>query len=78
MEALITKIELKQLFNRSYLKIELTDLNGCIYIIDKPLLSDYINFRKQVFGIISACGTYDLIKLATDKPNLKKSNRILS
>lgn len=72
MEAVINKLELKKLINKYYLKIELTDLNGHIHIINKPFLSDPINFRKQVFGIMSACGSYDLMKLATDKPVPKK------
>lgn len=72
MQAVIKKIKLKKFINRYYFKIELKDLDGRTHVINKPLLSDPINFRKQVFGIMSACGSYDLMKLATDKPNAKK------
>lgn len=63
--------------NKYYFKIELTDINGCVHVINKPFLSDAINFRRQVFGIMSACGTYDLMRLATDEPVYKKSCRLL-
>lgn len=68
MEAVINKVELKKIFNRYYFKITLTDINGCNYVIDKPFISDPISFRRQVFGIMSACGSYDLMRLATDNP----------
>jgi len=45
---------------------------GNEYIVDKPLLSDSINFRKQIFGIMAACNTFDLMCLATNNPMLKK------
>ena len=72
MEAVIKKIKLKKLINRYYFRIELVDENGCTHILDKPLLCDYINFRRQVFGIMSACGSYDLMKLATTNPIKKR------
>lgn len=72
MEAVIKKVELKKFINRYYFKITLMDTNGNTYVIDKPFLSDCVNFRKQVFGIMAACGSYDLMKLATDRPVSKK------
>lgn len=72
MEAIIKKLELRKIANNYYIKIDLTDSNGNNYTIDNPLLSDPISFRKQVFGIMSACGTYDLMKLSTDNPCPKK------
>lgn len=72
MKAVINKVELKKIFNRYYFKITLTDINGCNYVIDKPFISDPISFRRQVFGIMSACGSYDLMRLATDNPVSKK------
>jgi len=72
MIALINKVELKKSINNYYFKIELTDLNGNIHIINKPFLNDPINFRKQVFGIMAACGNYDLLTLATDNPIKKR------
>lgn len=72
MQALIKSVELKKFLNRYYFKITLTDDNGCTYVIDRPFLSNPIYFRRQVFGIMSACGSYDLMRLATDNPDLKK------
>lgn len=72
MEAIIKKIELKKFINKYYFKIYLTDINGYNYVIDKPFLSSAINFRKQVFGLMSACGSYDLMTLATNNPVHKR------
>lgn len=71
MEAIINKIQLKKILNRYYLKIVLIDLDGNIRKVDTPLNS-VISFRKQIFGILSACGTFDLMKLATENPIPKK------
>lgn len=71
------KIKLKKLINRYYFRIELVDENGGTHILDKPLLCDYINFRRQVFGIMSACGSYDLMELATTNPIEKMEERLL-
>lgn len=72
MQAVIQKLELKKIKNRHYIKIELIDENGVKRNIDNPLLSDEISFRKLVFGILSACNCYDLMRLATNNPNHKK------
>ena len=72
MKAIIKKIELKKFINNYYFKITLTDVNNHDFIIDKPFFSNPINFRKQVFGIMTVCGSYDLMKLATNKPISKK------
>lgn len=72
MKAVIKKVELKRIVNKYYFKITLSDDNGNIFVIDKPFLSDPINFRKQVFGIMAACGCFDLIRLATNNPISKK------
>lgn len=36
-----------------------------MHVLDKPLLCDYIYFRRQVFGIMTACDSYDLMWFAT-------------
>lgn len=72
MEAIIKSVELKKIVNRYYFKITITDIVGNTYVIDNPLWSDPISFRRQVFGIMTACGTYDLMKLATNTPIPKK------
>lgn len=72
MQAIIQKLELKKILNRHYIKMELIDENGVKRSLDNPFLSDDINFRKQVFGILSACDCFDLMMLATDNPKPKK------
>ena len=72
MEAIINKLELKKMLGKYYIKIELKDANGKVRTIDKPFLNDEINFRKQIFGIMSACGTFDLMKLEQTIHLLKK------
>lgn len=71
MEVVINKVELKKFINRYYFRIELIDYDGKTYVLNKPFLSDTINFRKQVFGIMSAIGSYDLMRFTTDNPNCK-------
>lgn len=63
MKAILKKIELKKMMNRDYLKITMESQKK-EYIVSNPLMSNPINFRKQVFGILSACDCYDLMKLA--------------
>lgn len=72
MKAIIKKIELKKFINNYYFKITLTDINGYTFVIDKPFLSDPISFRKQIFGIMTVCNSYDLMKITTDNPVSKK------
>lgn len=72
MKAVIQKLELKKVWDRHYIKIELIDENGVKRNINNPLLSDEINFRKQVFGIMSSCNCYDLMRLTTNNPNCRK------
>ena len=71
MEAIIKSIKLKNVFNRYFFVIELQDINGITYYVDKPFLSDSINFRKQVFGIMAACNQFDLLKLGSNTPLYK-------
>lgn len=72
MQAIIQKLELKKFLNRCYLRIELLDENGVKRNLENPFLSDDINFRKQVFGILCACNSFDLMKLATNNPKQRK------
>lgn len=72
MQAIIQKLELKNFLNRHYLKVELLDDNGVKRNLDNPFLSDDINFRKQVFGILCACDNFDLMRLATNNPKQRK------
>ena len=71
MEAIITKIELKRFFKTYYFALELRDSNGKAYIIDKPFCNDEIQFRRLVFGIMSACNQFDLLRLGSDSPVYK-------
>lgn len=66
MKAIIKSIELKKMVNRYYLKVTM-ESQGREYFLSNPLLSDPINFRKQVFGILSACNCYDLMTLAREE-----------
>lgn len=72
MQAVIQKLELKKIINRHYIKIELIDEFGAKHTIDNPFLSDDINFRRIVFGLLTACGTHDLMRLATSNPETRK------
>lgn len=72
MKAAIRKLELKKIMNRHYIKIELADEKGIPRMVNNSVLSDDIHFRKLVFGILSACNCYDLMRLATSNPNCKK------
>lgn len=82
MEAFIKRIELKRILTNYYLKIELSDIEGNTYIVGNPFFSNPIQFRKQLFGIMSACNCFDLMRLATDDPIPKNAigyykNRLL-
>lgn len=68
MEALIKKIELKKDWDKYYFQIELIDREGKTHIIDDSSYGNPIEFRKMVFGLMSAIGNYDLMTLATDNP----------
>lgn len=72
MEAIIKKIKLKSLLNKYYFSLEIQSIDGKVYHIDKPLLSDPISFRKQVFGIMAACNQFDLLRLGNDNPAYKE------
>lgn len=72
MKVIIKSIELKKIINRYYLKIVM-ESQSKEYIVSNPLLNDPINFRKQVFGILSACNCYDLMKLAREVPEPKET-----
>lgn len=72
MEAVIKKIKLKNILNRYYFSLEIQSVEGKVYHVDKPLLSDPISFRKQVFGIMAACNQFDLLRLSSDNPIYKE------
>lgn len=72
MEAIIKKIKLKNKLNRHYFSLEIQSIDGKVYHVDKPLLSDPISFRKQVFGIMAACNQFDLLRLSNDHPIYKE------
>lgn len=71
MKANVKSIELKKIINRYYLKITMESQNR-EYVVSNPLISDPINFRRQVFGILSACNCYDLMRLAREIPIRKE------
>lgn len=71
MEALVKEIKLKSILNRYYFRLQIQTVDGKVYHVDKPLLSDPINFRKQVFGIMAACNQFDLLRLSSDTPIYK-------
>ena len=72
MDAVIKKIKLKKLLSKYYFSLELHAVDGNVYVVDKPFLSDPVNFRKQVFGIMAACNQFDLLKLGSDSPVYKE------
>ena len=72
MEAIIKKLKLEQINDNYRIKIELLGSDKQNYIIDNTLINDDINFRKQLFGIMCACNCFDLIRLATNNPVIKK------
>lgn len=72
MEAIIRKIKLKNILNRYYFSLEIQTVDGKVYYVDKPLLSDPISFRKQVFCIMAACNQFDLLRLSNDHPIYKE------
>lgn len=67
MKAIVKKMELNKRMNKYYLKI-IMECQKKEYIVSNPLTSNPINFRKQVFGMLSACNCYDLMKLARKDP----------
>lgn len=72
MEAIIKGIKLKSILNRYYFSLEIQGVDGNVYHVDKPLLSDPISFRKQVFGIMAVCNQFDLLRLGSDTPVYKE------
>lgn len=72
MEAIIKKVELKIESYKAFLIITLSDYKGNDFEVKTTPIKDVISFRKIIFGIMSACGIYDLTKLATDNPISKK------
>lgn len=47
--------------------------SGKEYIVSNPLLGDPINFRRQVFGMLTACNCYDIMKLGRKIPIPQKA-----
>lgn len=72
MEATIKSIQLKKMLNQYYFRVTMESQNKK-YILDNPLMSDPINFRRQVFGIMSSCNCFDIIKLARKNPIQQKA-----
>lgn len=70
MEAYISKMEfIRTDKDNCYWNLTLVDdNNNYIGTYCKPHISDEINFRKQTFGILSACNCYDLLKLSSENP----------
>lgn len=71
MKATIKSIERKKMLNRQYFKITM-ESSGKEYTVAHPLLSDPINFRKQVFGMLTACDCYDIMRLGRKTPVSQK------
>ena len=70
METLIRSIELKKLDNGNcYWELTLIDEQGnFIGKFGNQNINDAINFRKQTFGILSACNCFDLVRLGSSNP----------
>lgn len=48
----------------SYFEVELVDEEGkSLGVFGSPYITDAINFRREVFGLLKACGTNDFLKL---------------
>ena len=71
MEAVIKRIELKKFFKNYYFVVEIQDIDGNVYVIDKPFCSDEENFRKVVFGLMASCNQFDLLRFCTENPLYK-------
>lgn len=67
MQAKLKSLELKKVLKNYYIKVKV-ECQGKEYVLSNPLHSDVINFRKQVFGILTACNCYDLMRLARKEP----------
>ncbi len=64
-EAQIASIKLRQIdADNSYFEVSLVDEEGVsLGTFGSPLITDPINFRKQVYGLLEACNITDLLKL---------------
>ena len=72
MQAIVKSIEVKKVLNRYYLKIVMESQNKQ-FVLDNPLINDPINFRRELFGILTACNCYDLMRLAREVPVPKEA-----
>lgn len=68
MEAYISKMEfIRTNKDNCYWRLTFVDgNNNYIGTYSNPNISDEINFRKQTFGILSACNCYDLLNLSSN------------
>lgn len=71
MDGYISSIKFKKIDSKHcYWLITVLDKNGnVIGTFGNPSISDRKNFRKQTFGIMSACDNFDLLTLATNDPH---------
>lgn len=74
MQAFIKSIKLKKTKNRqSYLSASLCDEQGhYIGTFGNSKISDPVNFRTFLFGIMGACDCFDLLKLSANSPKEKE------
>jgi len=72
MDAYISSIEfIRKDKDNCYWKIILVDENNnYLGTFGDSNITDEVNFRKQTFGILSACNCYDLLKLGSSNPEL--------
>lgn len=63
----LKSVQLKKIFNNYFLVIKV-ESQGKEYVLSNPFLSDPVNFRKQFFGILTACNCYDLLRLSRKEP----------
>jgi len=70
MDAFISSMEfIKENENDCYWKVTLVDENNnYIGTFGDSKITDPVNFRKQTFGILSACNCFDLLKLSSSNP----------
>lgn len=63
--AKINSIKLRKIDNEnSYFEVELVDEEGnSLGVFGSPYITDSVNFRREVFGLLQACGTNNFLKL---------------
>jgi len=65
MKAIINKIEINKDNELNHILVSFASPEGTL-TLDSSV--DDVTFRRQVFGLLSACGSYDILKIASLSP----------